>query len=69
MFYFSELINKKVVNSSNKTLGKLKDMLFLAEETPTITKLYVKKNNKTENWFITIRQFISQAYKVMGYSR
>ena len=46
MFYFSELINKKVVNSSNKTLGKLKDMLFLAEETPTITKLYVKKNNK-----------------------
>lgn len=46
MYYFSELVNKKVVNENNKTIGKLKDFLFLAEETPKITKLYVKKNNK-----------------------
>lgn len=44
MFYFSELINKKVVNENGKTLGKLKDFLFLAEESPKITKIFVKKS-------------------------
>ncbi|MDO8269866.1 MAG: CBS domain-containing protein [Candidatus Levybacteria bacterium] len=46
MFYFSELVNRVVVNDNNKPLGKLKDLLFLAEEIPTITKLYVRKNKK-----------------------
>ncbi len=44
MFYFSELINKKVVNENGKTVGKLKDFLFLAEESPKITKIFVKKS-------------------------
>jgi CBS domain-containing protein/sporulation protein YlmC with PRC-barrel domain len=44
MYYFSELINKKVVNENGKSLGKLKDFLFLAEESPKITKLFVKKS-------------------------
>ena len=44
MFYFSELINKKVVNENGKTIGKLKDFLFLAEESPKITKIFVKKS-------------------------
>ena len=44
MFYFSELINKKVVNENNRTIGKLKDFLFLAEESPKITKLFVRKS-------------------------
>lgn len=44
MFYFSELINKKVVNENGKTVGKLKDFLFLAEESPKITKIFIKKS-------------------------
>lgn len=46
MYYFSELLNKNVVNENYKPLGKLKDFLFLAEESPKITKIYIKKNNK-----------------------
>ena len=46
MYYFSELVNKKVVNDNNKTVGKLKDFLFLAEESPKITKIYVKRGKK-----------------------
>lgn len=44
MYYFSELVNKKVVNENNRTIGKLKDFLFLAEESPKITKLFVRKS-------------------------
>ena len=46
MYYFSELVNKKVVNDKNKTIGKLKDILFLAEESPKITKIFVKRGKK-----------------------
>lgn len=46
MFYFSELINRKVVYDNNKPVGKLKDILFLAEESPRITKLFVKKSKR-----------------------
>lgn len=42
MFYFSELINKKVVSENKKKIGKLKDLIFLAEDAPTITKILVK---------------------------
>ncbi len=44
MYYFSELVNKKVVNENKRVIGKLKDFLFLAEESPKITKLFVKKS-------------------------
>lgn len=46
MFYFSEIVNKKVVNENNKTIGKLKDFLFLAEESPKITKIFIKKSSR-----------------------
>lgn len=46
MFYFSELLNKKVVNDNNKTVGKLKDLLFLAEDSPQVTKILVHKSKK-----------------------
>lgn len=46
MYYFSELVNKKVVNDNNKPIGTLKDFLFLAEESPKVTKIFVKKNKK-----------------------
>lgn len=48
MYYFSELVNKKVVNENNRSLGKLKDLLFLAEETPKITKLLIKKGKRRQ---------------------
>ncbi len=47
MYYFSELLNKKVVNENKKSLGKLKDVLFLAEESPKVTKLFVQRKKKT----------------------
>jgi CBS domain-containing protein/sporulation protein YlmC with PRC-barrel domain len=46
MFYFSELINKKVVSENKKKIGKLKDFIFLAEDAPTITKILVKKGTR-----------------------
>jgi sporulation protein YlmC with PRC-barrel domain/CBS domain-containing protein len=46
MYYFSELVNKTVVNENNRAIGKLKDFLFLAEESPKVTKIFVKKNNR-----------------------
>lgn len=53
MFYFSELLNKKVVTDSNRRVGKLKDLLFLAEESPKITKILVRKSkNKSIAIFI-----------------
>lgn len=46
MFYFSELLNKKVISETKRPLGKLKDILFLAEESPKITKIVIKKKKK-----------------------
>jgi sporulation protein YlmC with PRC-barrel domain/CBS domain-containing protein len=54
MYYFSELVNKKVVNENNRTIGKLKDFLFLAEESPKITKLFVRRS-KWRSYFIPIQ--------------
>ncbi len=47
MYFFSEIVNKKVINENNKFVGKLKDVLFLADESPRVTKLLVKKKKKT----------------------
>jgi len=57
MYYFSELVNKKVVNDNNKSVGKLKDFLFLAEESPKITKLFVKRG-KRKTFAIPIKDLI-----------
>lgn len=46
MIYFSELLNKKVVTENKKKIGKLKDILFLPEETPIVTKILVKGSKK-----------------------
>lgn len=42
MLYFSELKNKKIYTDDNISFGKLKDIIFLASDTPTVTKLVVK---------------------------
>ena len=48
MLYFSELYKEKVFTESKEYIGKLEDLLFLAHETPLITKFIIKtKNNKT----------------------
>lgn len=47
MYFFSEIVNKKVVNENNKSIGKLKDVLFLSEESPRVTKLLVQRKRKT----------------------
>lgn len=46
MLYFSELLNKKVTTQSNRKLGKLKDILFLSEDTPIVTKIKIKGKKK-----------------------
>ena len=47
MLYFSELRNKPVFTEDKIPLGKLEDLIFLATETPKVSKLIIKdKNNK-----------------------
>lgn len=53
MLYFSELLNKKVTTQSNRSLGKLKDILFLSEDTPIVTKIKIK-GKKKKPFFIHI---------------
>lgn len=57
MYYFSELVNKKVENENGKSIGKLKDLLFLADESPRVTKLFVKKGKK-KNFAIPIKDLL-----------
>ena len=46
MFYFSEILNRKVITENKKSAGKLKDVIFLAEDTPLVTKLLIKKGSR-----------------------
>ncbi len=47
MIYYSDIINKKVFSEKNKLIGQIKDFIFYPSETPQVTKIVVKKNNKT----------------------
>lgn len=46
MIYFSELIGKKVVTEDGIAIGRLNDLVFLALESPQITKLVIKDTAK-----------------------
>lgn len=46
MLYFSELQGKKVETRHNKTIGKVKDFIFLATDAPLITKVVVQMPRK-----------------------
>lgn len=46
MIYFSEIKNKKVVTENGVCVGKLKDLLFLATGSATVTKLVVSDQQK-----------------------
>lgn len=46
MFYFSELLNRGVYSESKKRIGKLKDLIFINEDTPVVTKLVIKGGSK-----------------------
>ncbi len=48
MLYFSELKNKKVYTEDNIFFGRLKDIIFLVSDTPTVTKLVVKTKKDDE---------------------
>lgn len=48
MLYFSELKNRKVYTEDNIFFGKLKDIIFLVSDTPTITKLVVKTRSDSD---------------------
>ncbi len=49
MFYFSELKNKPVLNEKNKSFAKVKDYIFLANETALLTKLVVQTSKKKQS--------------------
>lgn len=56
MLYFSELYKDKVFTESKQYVGKIADLLFLANETPLITKFVIKtKSGKT---LYVPRQFV-----------
>lgn len=42
MIYFSELKGKKVITEDNINVGSLEDLIFLASETPNVTKLVIR---------------------------
>lgn len=46
MIYFSELWGKKVYTEDNVEIGSLEDLIFLAADTPKITKLVVRTKLK-----------------------
>ena len=46
MLFYSELIGKNVLTDDQHPHGQLADILFLNEETPLITKVVVKNDNK-----------------------
>lgn len=46
MLYFSELKKKKVYTEDNIYVGELEDLIFLASETPIISKLIIRTNLK-----------------------
>lgn len=52
MLYFSRLKGKQVITEKGKHLGKLDDVLFLASETPLVTKFVIKSPQK-ENLFVS----------------
>jgi sporulation protein YlmC with PRC-barrel domain/predicted transcriptional regulator len=56
MFYFSEFINRKVVNENNTLVGKVKDLRFVAEEQPLITQIIVKKRNRKSTFAIPVKK-------------
>ncbi len=47
MLYFSELKGKRVVTERGATLGKLTDLVFLAQSQPIVTKLVVEEGKNT----------------------
>lgn len=44
MIYFSEIVNKKVQTEDGIYIGKLKDLVFAAQEIPVVTKFLIKKD-------------------------
>lgn len=45
MIYFSELKNRKVYTEDRIYVGKLQDVIFLASEKPTVTKIVIKSRH------------------------
>lgn len=64
MIYFSELKNKKVYTEDNVFVGHLRDLVFRASETPLITKLVVRNQNK-ENMMVPV-EFLKKMHGDLG---
>ena len=56
MLYFSELYKDKVFTQEKQYLGKIDDLLFLAHETPLITKFVIK--TKSGQMLFVPRQYV-----------
>lgn len=56
MLYFSELFGKKIYTEDSRLIGKIHDFLFLADETPLITRVVIKtlQNKETS---LSIKNF------------
>lgn len=46
MLYFSQLQGKRVLTTDQKVLGKVRDIIFLAADSPLVTKVQVRDENK-----------------------
>jgi CBS domain-containing protein/sporulation protein YlmC with PRC-barrel domain len=64
MIYFSEIKNKKVYTEDNVFVGRLRDLVFRASESPLITKLVVHNQNR-ENMMVPV-EFLKKMHGDLG---
>jgi len=62
MLYFSELGNKQVRSSSGEIIGRLDDLIFSFQKTPSIKKLYIVKGRKR---FFDRKRILDKEQKVI----
>ncbi len=62
MIYFSELQGKKVQTEDGIVIGQLDDLVFLALETPQITKIVVK--NKALDDLLIPLEFVKKINQI-----
>src|SRR5579872_7135130 len=48
MLYFSEIYKEKVFTENKEYLGKIDDLLFVASDTPLVTKFVIKTSQHTK---------------------
>lgn len=65
MLYFSELKNKKVVTEDGVYVGKLQDIVFLALEQPTVTKILIRTKKQKKEPILVSTEYLHKTNSVV----